>query len=94
MPIENAWLRTLEEGIHTRDIYTETYSQQKVGTKEFADAVIARLGQQPEKFKPVDYKEGIRARIECYDEPKKTLIKKDSRLNRRHLSRSSSNDSL
>src|SRR5579883_286855 len=39
--IENAWLKTLEDGIHTGDIYSPTYSKQKVGTQEFADAVIA-----------------------------------------------------
>src|SRR5216683_1843059 len=51
----NGWLRTLEEGVHTYDIYTEGISKQKVGTKEFADAVIARLGKKPETFKPVSY---------------------------------------
>lgn len=53
--IENAWLRTLEEGIHTRDIYQEGRSRKCVGTREFADAVIARLGQQPEQLRPVVY---------------------------------------
>jgi isocitrate dehydrogenase len=48
--IENAWLKTIEDGIHTPDIYSEKNSKQKVGTKEFADAIIARLGQNPEKF--------------------------------------------
>jgi isocitrate dehydrogenase len=43
--VHNAWLRTIEDGIHTYDIYDEQASKQKVGTKEFADAVIARLGQ-------------------------------------------------
>jgi isocitrate dehydrogenase len=54
--VHNAWLRTLEDGIHTYDIYDETVSKQKVGTKEFAQAVIARLGKKPEKLKPVSYK--------------------------------------
>ena len=53
--IHNSWLRTLEEGIHTYDIYNEAISRQKVGTKEFGDAVIARLGKEPEKFKPIHY---------------------------------------
>src|SRR5205807_5565194 len=53
--VHNAWLRTIEDGIHTYDIYTERVSTQKVGTKEFADAVIARLGQQPETLKAVAY---------------------------------------
>jgi len=54
--IHNAWLKTLEAGIHTYDIHYEGTSEQKVGTKEFADAVIAHLGQQPGKLKPVAYK--------------------------------------
>ncbi|MBC5806636.1 MAG: NADP-dependent isocitrate dehydrogenase [Candidatus Eremiobacter antarcticus] len=45
--VQNAWLKTIEDGIHTYDIYKEGVSRQKVGTKEFAAAVIARLGQQP-----------------------------------------------
>jgi len=64
--IENAWLTTLEEGIHTADIYSEEYSQQKVGTMEFADAVIKRLGEKPVHFTPVKYKPGAYAKIQCY----------------------------
>lgn len=51
----NAWLRTIEDGIHTYDIYKEGVSREKVGTKEFAEAVVARLGQKPETLKPVEY---------------------------------------
>ena len=53
--IQNAWLKTIEEGIHTYDIFKEGVSTQKVGTREFANAVIARLGQQPEKLPTVEY---------------------------------------
>lgn len=53
--VHNAWLRTIEDGIHTYDIYVEGVSKEKVGTKEFADAVIARLGQQPMMLKAVSY---------------------------------------
>ncbi len=56
--VHNAWLRTIEDGIHTYDIYKEGVSKQKVGTKEFADAVIARIGQRPQVLKPADYAEG------------------------------------
>ncbi|MFN6117670.1 MAG: NADP-dependent isocitrate dehydrogenase [Flavobacteriales bacterium] len=38
--IQNAWLRTLEDGFHPADIYREGVSKVKAGTKEFADAVI------------------------------------------------------
>ncbi len=55
--VHNAWLRTIEEGVHTYDIYTEGQSHQKVGTREFALAVIARLGKQPQVLAPVAYKD-------------------------------------
>jgi isocitrate dehydrogenase len=53
--VHNAWLRTIEDGIHTYDIFTEGVSTQKVGTREFACAVIARMGQKPNTLKPVAY---------------------------------------
>ena len=53
--VHNAWLKTLEDGVHTYDIFEEGVSTEKVGTREFAQAVIARLGQMPEKLKPVSY---------------------------------------
>ena len=52
--IHNAWLATLEEGIHTADLHS-TNSQRLVSTNEFAEAVIQRLGQLPESFKAVSY---------------------------------------
>jgi isocitrate dehydrogenase len=45
--IQNAWLKTIEDGIHTGDIYIEGQSKERLGTQAFADAVIARLGQKP-----------------------------------------------
>ncbi|MBS1584372.1 MAG: NADP-dependent isocitrate dehydrogenase [Bacteroidetes bacterium] len=56
--IHNAWLRTIEDGIHTEDIYNSGVSKEIVGTKEFAEAVITRLGMLPQKFKQVDYGDG------------------------------------
>jgi isocitrate dehydrogenase len=53
--VQNAWLKTIEDGIHTYDIYKEGISKQKVGTKEFAQAVIANLGKKPTLLKPVSY---------------------------------------
>lgn len=53
--VHNAWLRTLEDGVHTYDIYSEGVSKEKVGTKEFAEAVVQRLGKKPETLKAVDY---------------------------------------
>ncbi len=53
--VHNAWLRTIEDGVHTYDVFTEGVSTQKVGTKEFACAVAARMGQKPCRLKPVSY---------------------------------------
>jgi isocitrate dehydrogenase len=53
--IHNAWLCTLEEGIHTYDVYNEATSSKKVGTREFAEAVIANLGRRPSTLKAVSY---------------------------------------
>jgi isocitrate dehydrogenase len=53
--VHNAWLRTMEDGVHTYDIFKEGTSKEKVGTKEFANAVVARLGQVPQTLKSVKY---------------------------------------
>jgi isocitrate dehydrogenase len=54
--VHNAWLRTIEDGIHTYDIYEEGKSKQKVGTNEFAEAVASRVGQSPQTLKAARYK--------------------------------------
>lgn len=51
--VHNAWLRTLEEGVHTYDIYRTLLSKVKVGTREFAEAVVERLGLQPQTLKAI-----------------------------------------
>ena len=53
--IQNALLRTIEDGIHTADIYNEKVSSKKVGTKEFAEAVVSNLGMRPAKLKAVEF---------------------------------------
>src|SRR5579884_3993879 len=58
--VHNAWLRTIEEGIHTYDIFKDGVSKQKVGTREFASAVIERLGQEPQTLKAVHYRSSPR----------------------------------
>ena len=58
--VHNAFLRTLEDGIHTYDIAKEgknPHTTKQVGTKEFGEAIAARLGQEPQKFKVVRYKD-------------------------------------
>lgn len=53
--IQNAWLCTIEQGIHTRDIYKEGLSKQLVGTNEFTDALISNLANRPSTFDPAHY---------------------------------------
>ncbi|WP_019038034.1 NADP-dependent isocitrate dehydrogenase [Psychroflexus tropicus] len=56
--VKNAWLRTLEEGYHTADIYREGVSKQKLGTKAFADRVISNLGKKPSHFNESELSKG------------------------------------
>ncbi len=77
--VHNAWLKTIEDGVHTYDIFDERVSKEKVGTREFAEAVVKRLGQRPETLKPVAYKakseEGTKAtRSAIQSSAKKELV--------------------
>ena len=54
--VHNGWLKTIEDGIHTYDIYSEEHSRQKVGTWEFSQAVVERLGEKPTTLQTVTYK--------------------------------------
>lgn len=54
--ITNAWLKTLEDGIHTGDIKNDLTTKKLVGTKEFSQAIIDRLGEKPEKLPAVELK--------------------------------------
>lgn len=51
--IENAWLKTIEDGYHTYDIFQEGVSKEKLGTKEFAEKIIENLGKIPTQLKPI-----------------------------------------
>lgn len=74
--IENAWLRTLEDGIHTADIYRPDISKKKVNTDEFADAVIERLGQKPATFPVAEFNSaGSTTKIACFGEHKHRSVK-------------------
>lgn len=74
--IQNAWLKTLEDGIHTADIYRAQRSKEKVGTKAFADAIIERMGQMPSKLKPVKYNSDVSIKVDVKEKPamKKELV--------------------
>jgi isocitrate dehydrogenase len=60
--IHNAWLKTLEDGIHTGEIASAAHTKTTAGTQEFAAAVIERLGQQPTQLKPVKYEKSMNGR--------------------------------
>ena len=73
--VQNAWLKTIEEGKHTYDIYKEGVSKELLGTKEFANAVIANLGQLPQTLKTVSYANGKALNLPKYK--RKAAAKKE-----------------
>ena len=75
--VHNGWLRTIEDGIHTYDIYDEKVSKQKVGTREFAEAVAQRLGQVPQILKAAKYKPAEASTATVNAGPRKPAAKKD-----------------
>lgn len=75
--IQNALLCTIEDGIHTGDIYNVQASKQKAGTQDFADAIIERLGKKPSKLKPVELADEapeIKITTTPYQRKKKELV--------------------
>jgi isocitrate dehydrogenase len=64
--VQNAWLKTIEDGIHTYDIFKEGISKEKVGTQEFAAAVIANLGNKPALLKEVSYAKDVTLNLPKY----------------------------
>lgn len=54
--IQNAWLKTIEDGIHTADIFDPERSTKKVDTIAFTQAVIENLGKEPVTLKAVHYR--------------------------------------
>ncbi len=73
--VQNAWLTTIEKGLHTKDIFKEGISTKKLGTREFADAVIAHLGQVPSVLKAVSYDKNTVISLPKYE--RKALLKKE-----------------
>lgn len=97
--IQNAWLSTLEEGIHTADIYSPEISQKKVNTDEFAAAVISNLGSKPKHFPVALFNSAGKAtHVECFGEKKaraeKTLVGVDIFLDSAHFSAQSLGDEI
>lgn len=82
--VQNAWLKTIEDGIHTSEIAGPKTSA-TVGTREFAEAVIHRLGIAPEQLRPASLdarKGGLRPRQSVRRSPaRKDLVGVDVFLN-------------
>src|SRR5690554_2990521 len=73
--IKNAWLCTLEDGIHTADVYRVGLSEQQATTEAFTDAVIERLGQVPDLMQPASYQNHpIEVTRRTYPVEKKALV--------------------
>jgi isocitrate dehydrogenase len=77
--IRNALYKTIEDGIHTADIYNANTSKKKVGTKEFTKAVIANLGEKPSLLPVANFSNNAQkteiSKIEsAYVAEKKSLI--------------------
>jgi hypothetical protein len=53
--LANAWLRTLEDGLHTRELgHVSPYSR-CLTPAAFADAVAERIGERPRRLAPVEH---------------------------------------
>ena len=73
--IENAWLATIEAGLHTTDIYRPHVSQKQLSTERFTDAVVERLGEKPTSLKSVHYSgKGIHVEVKPSPRRAKTLV--------------------
>lgn len=73
--IQNALNCTIEDGIHTADIFNPSSSKVKVGTQAFADAVIARLGKEAQTLR-VEQVDGKQINID-FAPKKEALVNKD-----------------
>ena len=89
--IHNAWLSTLEVGVHTSDILHEKVSEVEIGTDNFTNAVIEWLERRPAKFTPVTYVGGppiaVAGRITPTHPARKELVGVDVFLHWRCVAR-------
>lgn len=86
--IHNAWLVTIEEGIHPADIFAAGQSRQMVGTTAFGEAVIARLGRFPAELPAATYEarpNGLSAASERRPPAQKVMVGVDVFLHERNL---------
>lgn len=64
--VQNAWLTTIEAGIHTYDLFKEGVSREKVGTRGFAEAVIRNMGKTPAVLRPVKFNAEAKIQVPAY----------------------------
>ena len=74
--INNAWLKTMESGVHTADIYRVDSSSEIVGTQEFAKAVISNLGKVPSHLKAAEFKPVLGKKLHTFT-PSNPKLKKE-----------------
>lgn len=72
--IHNAWMKTIEDGILTGDLYRHGASQSRVGTQEFADAVVERLGEKPDHLRVHAYSNDAMPPIRPSERPKAVKV--------------------
>jgi isocitrate dehydrogenase len=75
--LQNAWLCTLENGLHTADIYQPALSKEKLNTSSFANAVIHYLGDKPKTLPASHFQtntQPIRTQSTHYQRQKKELV--------------------
>ncbi len=61
--VHDAWLRTIEDGVHTQDVAAPDGGAAPVGTAAFADAVVERLGERPQHLPSVTHRDEEPLRI-------------------------------
>lgn len=57
--IHNGWLKMIEDGVHTVDVFKRGVSNARVGTRDFALNLIDRLGERPQTLQPASYPVGV-----------------------------------
>ena len=76
--IRNALYATIEDGIHTMDIFNQASSSKKVGTKEFTQEVILRLGKMPKILPVANFSSNLN---------KKTIIQENATATKNDISK-------
>jgi len=76
--VHNAWLKMIEDGIHTVDIFKRGVSKARVGTRDFAQNLIDRLGERPTTLTPASYPSDVKPQLTGF--ALKDVAKADKKL--------------